>query len=218
MCRTLTVGGGKDTVSATVQVARRDAPLGADRFYNLAKHHFFDSRGASDNDAGFFRVVPGAQLLCGPPAFATAHTVREGFVVQFGIPGNTTVGAAWENAVIDNDPVILSNVRGTIAYAAMQDGSGQAVDRTTQIFINFGDNSRLDGMGFTPFGKLDDASMAAIDAISSMYGEQPDQDGIYREGDAYLRKSFPFLDYITDTHVTTPEEPVEPVAVRAEII
>ena len=70
---TLSVDGGSDV---TVQVQRAWAPLGADRFYNLAVQHFFDSKGARDNDAGLFRVVPG-------------------FVVQFGIPGNVTVGAAW---------------------------------------------------------------------------------------------------------------------------
>ena len=171
---------------ATVEVQRVWAPLGADRFYNLAKQHFFDSRGsASDNDAGFFRVVPG-------------------FVVQFGIPGNSTVGKAWESAVIDNDPVVpglLSNVRGTIAYAAMQDAQGQATGRTTQVFVNLGDNSRLDGMGFTAFGRLDARSMEAFDLITSMYGEQPDQDAITTEGDVYLRKNFPFLDYVRETEV-----------------
>ena len=184
--RSLTIQGGQEVTRATVEVQRLWAPLGADRFYNLAKQHFFDSRGsAGDNDAGFFRVVPG-------------------FVVQFGIPGNSTVGRAWANAVIDNDPVVpglLSNVRGTIAYAAMQDAKGQAVDRTTQVFINLGDNSRLDALGFTAFGRLDARSMEAIDLITSLYGEQPDQDAITNEGDVYLRKNFPFLDFIRETEV-----------------
>lgn len=101
----------------TVHVERKDAPIGADRLYNLAARHAFDSTGEGDNNAGFFRVVPN-------------------FVIQWGIPGNTSVSAAWESAVIANDPVVLSNVRGTLAYAAESDAQGQAYGRTTQLYIN----------------------------------------------------------------------------------
>lgn len=187
-------------------VVRADAPLGADRFNNLVTRHFFDSDTEHDNNAGFFRVVPG-------------------FVVQWGIPGNTSVSAAWVNAVIANDPVILSNVRGTIAYAAEQDASGVACNRTTQIYVNceqrkhkdservcaathqppfprpaVANNSRLDALGFTPFATIDEVDMAAVvDRLYAGYGQTPDQGLITSEGDAYLRASFPKLDYVTGT-------------------
>ncbi|RYG55786.1 hypothetical protein EON66_04460 [archaeon] len=96
---------------------------------------------------------------------------------------------------------MLSNVRGTIAYAAAMDANGVAVNRTTQVYINYGNNSRLDSMGFTPFGIISEADMAIVDAINAAYGEEPDQDSIYAQGDAYLSANFPGLDYITATSV-----------------
>jgi peptidyl-prolyl cis-trans isomerase A (cyclophilin A) len=107
------------------------------------------------------------------------------------------VSAAWQNLEIKDDPVILSNVRGTIAYA-----TAGANTRTTQVYINTGDNSGLDGQGFTPFGTLSVADMKLVDAINAQYAQEPDQDQIYAKGDAYLKASFPKLDYILDTFVT----------------
>jgi peptidyl-prolyl cis-trans isomerase A (cyclophilin A) len=109
------------TVGAfTIALQRRWSPFGVDRFYNLATCHYFDSTQEPGNDAGIFRVVPG-------------------FVAQFGISGSPAVSAQWEDAIIQNDPVVLSNVRGTIAFAAVQDSSGQAVNRTTQVSTGEGE-------------------------------------------------------------------------------
>ena len=98
----------------TVTVHRDWAPIGADRFYNLVKHHFFDN-------ASFFRVVPN-------------------FVVQFGINANPPVSAAWANANIKDEPVIGSNKRGYLTYAKTR----MPNTRSTQIFINLKDNPGLD--------------------------------------------------------------------------
>jgi peptidyl-prolyl cis-trans isomerase A (cyclophilin A) len=98
--------------------------------------------------------------------------------------------------------VVLSNVRGTLAYAAASDASGQAVNRTTQLYINYGNNSRLDASGFTPIGVVQGKGMAVVDAIYSGYGEDPDQDSIYAEGDAYLASNFPKLGYVTAAYVS----------------
>jgi len=166
----------------TLHIIKSASPWGVDRFYNLAKYHYFDNMTVNGNEAGFFRVVPG-------------------FVVQFGISGNVPVSNAWMNEIIPNDPVILSNVRGTIAYAAVQDNSGNAVNRTTQVYINYANNSNLDPIGFTPFGYVLGDGMKVVDAIYSGYGQNPDQDTIYSEGDKYLHKSFPKLDYIIGTVV-----------------
>src|SRR6266571_7824807 len=98
----------------TVPVTRAWAPIGADRFYNLVKHHFYDN-------ASFFRVVPG-------------------FVVQFGISAYPAVSAAWADANIKDEPVVGSNKRGYLTYAK----TSLPNTRATQIFINLSDNAGLD--------------------------------------------------------------------------
>lgn len=153
-----------------VEVTRSLAPHGADRFYNLVRSGYF-------TDVAFFRVVPG-------------------FMCQFGISGDPNISANWRGATIPDDPVKGSNTRGTITFATAGPNT-----RTTQLFINFGDNSRLDGMGFSPFGKVIEG-MDVVDKIYSGYGDGPpsgrgpDQGRIQREGNAYLKKDFPKLDYI----------------------
>ena len=94
----------------TVQVTRAWAPLGADRFYNLAKHHFFDG-------VTFFRVIPG-------------------FVAQFGISSFPAVAKAWDGdaAQIKDDPVIRHNTKGTLVFAKTNEPNS----RGTQLFINYG--------------------------------------------------------------------------------
>jgi peptidyl-prolyl cis-trans isomerase A (cyclophilin A) len=73
--------------------------------------------------------------------------------------------------------------------------------RTTQLFINFGNNANLDSQGFPPFGKVIEG-MDVVDKLHNGYGEGaprgkgPDQGRVQMEGNAYLTKSFPDLDYI----------------------
>merc|ERR1711922_9569 len=107
----------------SIQVNRTLAPLGSDRFYQLVQDGFY-------NQSALFRVVPG-------------------FVLQFGISGNSTLNEKWLHNEITDDPVVGSNTRGTISYATAGPNT-----RTTQLFINYGDNSRLDSMGFAPFGEV----------------------------------------------------------------
>lgn len=146
-----------------VEVQRVLAPRGADRFYNLVKHGFYDQQ-------RFFRVVPG-------------------LLVQFGIHGNPEVSAKWSHAAIEDDPPKGSNRRGTLSFAMSGPHS-----RTTQVFVNAGNNSHLDGMGFAPFGEVTEG-MEGVDSIFAGYGEEPDQQQIERWGHEYLEK-FPELDYI----------------------
>jgi peptidyl-prolyl cis-trans isomerase A (cyclophilin A) len=147
-----------------IEVTRADAPVGADRFYNLVKAHYLDG-------ARFFRVIPG-------------------FMAQFGLAGDPAVSKTWD-VPIQDDPVKASNVRGALTFAA----TGAPNSRSTQLFINFGDNSRLDSQRFAPFGKVV-SGMENVDQIYSGYGESPDQGRIEAEGNAYLDKEFPRLDYI----------------------
>ena len=51
-------------------------------------------------------------------------------------------------------------------------------------------------MGFTPFGKVT-SGLATVEAINSSAGEKPNQGSITSQGNAYLKKTFPKLDYIT---------------------
>jgi len=156
-----------DTSAGTfvIQVHRDWAPIGADRFYNLVKNGFFDN-------CRFFRVVPN-------------------FMVQFGINGDPAVQRNWQMASIKDEPVKESNGPGYITFAK----SSLPNSRTTQVFINFKDNSGLNGQGFAPFGKVT-MGMDVVNKIYSAYGEQPDQGQIQAQGNAYLGKSFPKLDYI----------------------
>jgi len=153
-----------------IDVHRDFAPLGADRFYNLVKNGFYD-------DDRFFRVI-------------------SGFMVQFGINGDPKISAPWRDAQIKDDPVKQSNKRGFISFATSGPNS-----RTTQVFINFGDNGRLDSSGFSPFGQVT-SGMNVVDSLYSGYGEGapsgrgPNQGQIQFEGNAYLVKAFPNLDYV----------------------
>jgi peptidyl-prolyl cis-trans isomerase A (cyclophilin A) len=118
--------------------------------------------------------------------------VVKGFVVQFGISPTPAVSAAWQTAVIQDDPVKTSNAVGTITYADAGPNT-----RTTQVFINLGNNASLDGQGFAPFGKVT-SGMSVVDKLYGGYGDQPtgDQQQISQQGNAFLKKHFPKLDGI----------------------
>jgi peptidyl-prolyl cis-trans isomerase A (cyclophilin A) len=127
---------------------------------------------------------------------AAFFRVLEGFVVQFGINARPEVSHVWENAKIPDDQVTQSNLRGTLTFATAGPNT-----RTTQIFINLGNNANLNSMGFAPFGKIT-SGMDVVDKLYSQYGEGapdghgPDQNRIQSEGRAYLAKEFPLLDVI----------------------
>jgi peptidyl-prolyl cis-trans isomerase A (cyclophilin A) len=156
-----------------IEVTRAWAPNGADRFFNLVKIGYYDG-------AVFFRVI-------------------EGFMAQVGMHGDPAVQAAWMKASIPDDPPTQSNTRGMVTFAAQATPNS----RTTQFFINFGDNSHLKQYGpFAPFGRV----VEGIDVVDSLYagygegapkGRGPSQGEIARQGNAYLKVSFPELDAIT---------------------
>lgn len=127
--------------------------------------------------------------------------VVDGFVAQFGLSGDPEVSAAWSWAEIRDDPVTRSNTRGTITFATSGPDS-----RTTQVFINTGDNTNLDDMGFAPFGQV----VEGLDVVDSLYadygdgppfGRGPDQGQIEDRGNAYVRAEFPELDRILEARI-----------------
>ncbi|HZT24009.1 MAG TPA: peptidylprolyl isomerase [Verrucomicrobiae bacterium] len=167
-----------------VEVTRALAPRGADRFYNLVRSGYF-------TDVAFFRVVPG-------------------FMCQFGISGNPAVAANWREATIPDDPVKGSNTRGTITFATAGPNT-----RTTQLFINYANNTFLDAQGFAPIGKVIEG-MDVVDKLNGQYGDGPpsgqgpDQGRIQTEGNAYLKKDFPGLDYIKSATILPADDKKAP--------
>jgi peptidyl-prolyl cis-trans isomerase A (cyclophilin A) len=156
-----------------VQVTRAWAPRGADRFYNLVKHGYY-------NNSRVFRVMPN-------------------FMAQFGIHGDPKVQERWREATIADEPATQSNRRGYITFAK----SAMPNSRTTQVFINFKDNSVLDPQGFAPFGQVV-SGMEVVDKINGEYGEQPIQGLIQGSGNAYLDKEFPRLTVIKSATIARP--------------
>lgn len=162
----------------TIEVHRDWAPHGADRFYNLVRNGFYDG-------VRFFRVL-------------------DGFVAQFGIHGDPSIAAVWRSETIPDDPVRQANRRGTVTYATAGPNT-----RTTQVFINLADNSRLDAMGFAPFGLVVEG-MDVVDRLYAGYGEGaprgsgPAQPRIQAEGNEYLAREFPKLDFIEHATIIEP--------------
>jgi peptidyl-prolyl cis-trans isomerase A (cyclophilin A) len=161
----------------TIKVTRTWAPNGADRFYNLVRHHFYDG-------AAFFRVLPG-------------------FMAQFGLSAYPEVSKVWENATIKDDPIVQSNHRGFVSFATAGPNT-----RTTQVFINYGNNEALDKSGFSAFAVVSEG-MEVVDKLYNGYGEGapdghgPNQALIGSHGRAYLEKSFPKLDTIRSATLVT---------------
>ena len=159
----------------TVDVSRKYSPLGVDRFYYLVKNHYYDGN-------RFFRVVPN-------------------FVVQWGMKGIPEIDKIWEKMGIKDEPVKLSNTKGTIAFAR-----GGPNTRSNQLFINLKYNARLDTSGymnvkgFPAFGKVI-KGMDIVESINSEYVQKPNQDSIIVKGNGYLNRNFPDLDYIKSTEI-----------------
>jgi peptidyl-prolyl cis-trans isomerase A (cyclophilin A) len=151
-----------------ITVTRAWAPLGADRFYNLVKHHYFDN-------ARFFRVLPN-------------------FVVQFGLSANPAVNAAWEKATIKDDPHGQSNKRGTLVFAT----AGPDTRTTQLFINLKDNGSSLDSQGFTPFGQVDGNGMNIVEMLYDQYGESAgmDQENITKGGEKYIATHWSKLDTI----------------------
>ena len=154
----------------TIEVERDWAPRAAVRFYNLVKAGYYQ-------DCRFFRVLPG-------------------FIAQVGINGDPAVNQVWRGARIIDDARKQTNERTYVSFAA-----GGPNTRTTQIFISMKDNAPLDEAGIVPFGKVS-SGMNVVEKLYTGYGDGPpngkgpEQAKIQLEGNEYLQKNYPKLDYI----------------------
>lgn len=158
----------------TVEACKEWSPRGAERFYELVKSRFYDN-------TRIFRVKPG-------------------FVVQFGISGDPKISKIWKDKAIQDDPVRKSNTRGTMAYA--MDVTPHS--RTTQIYINYSDNSRLDIRGFAPFATVVEGMEVTekfYDGYGKTFDEQEEQDKIEERGNGHLDEYFPLLDKIYSAEI-----------------
>lgn len=130
------------------------------------------------------------------------YRVISGRFAQFGIAGDPAIAKIWQNERFPDDPVKDSNVRGTFAFAMTGPDA-----RTTQIYINTGDQSRLDAMGFAPFGKVVEG-MSVVDRLYAGYGETSGggmraghQQKLFEEGNAYLDREFGLLDRLVRAEI-----------------
>ena len=161
-----------------VESHRDWAPRGVDRFYQLVQSQYFDN-------VRFFRVV-------------------SSFMAQFGMHGDPKVNAAWEKMPLQDDSVRESNRRGYLTFAMRSDPN----TRTNQLFINIVNNRNLDEMGFAPIGRVVEG-LAVIDSLYADYGDAypngngPDQTRIRAEGNAYLERDYPKLDFIRTARLVT---------------
>jgi peptidyl-prolyl cis-trans isomerase A (cyclophilin A) len=173
-----------------MNVTRAWAPNGADRFYTLVRHHFYDNM-------VIFRVVPN-------------------FVVQFGISSYPPVNAAWRGDTITDDPVLQSNKRGYVTFAM----AGPNTRTTQLFISFTDKNSFLDSKGFAPFATINKEGMKVVDKFYDQYGDDPsnDQDSIQTQGKAFLDKKYPKLDVIKHATILGPaaaEPATEPAAAPA---
>jgi peptidyl-prolyl cis-trans isomerase A (cyclophilin A) len=175
----------------TITVTRAWSPLGADRFYNLVKHHYFDN-------ARFFRVLPN-------------------FVVQFGLSANPAVNAAWEKATVKDDARSHSNTRGTLVFAT----AGPNTRTTQLFINLKDNGSSLDSQGFTPFGQVDGDGMKVVEMLYDQYGESAgmDQENISKGGEKFIATHWPKLDTIKSATfigaaATTPAKPAAKPAAK----
>jgi homoserine O-acetyltransferase len=163
-----------------LELHRDWGPIGADRFYNLARIGYYD-------DTRF-------------------HRVRANYIAQWGLHGDSAVNAAWKGRYLRDDPPRSRNARGTFAFS--YEGPGKENTRNTQVYVNLADNPRNDAEPFTVLGTVVEG-MAVLDSLYSGYGEesgsgvrQGKQGPLERGGNAFMDREYPKLDRIVRVTVT----------------
>jgi len=155
-----------------LEMRREWAPHGADRFYNLVRHGYY-------NDAPVFRV-------------------RAGMWAQFGINGDPKLSQLWRTRTIPDDPRRESNVRGSVAFA-FKDPNGRSTQVFINLRDN---SARHDVEPFVPFAKVVegmdvvDALYSGYGETSGGGIRAGNQEPLFNGGNEFLRRQFPLLDYI----------------------
>lgn len=169
LCTLHTDVGGSQGETIVLNISRSSAPHGVDHFHLLATIGFFDK-------AAFYRY-------------------DRNVLVEWGVSANSSLNNIYGHSPIPDDPVVLSNVAGTVSFA---DGG---MGRATVVFLNFADNSRLDKNGIAPFATVvnDGHSMKTARAIfnptpNSTAGIPPQ--AYADNGDAWIRKTYPGINFI----------------------
>jgi cyclophilin family peptidyl-prolyl cis-trans isomerase len=161
-----------------IEAHREWSPAAVDRFYQLIESGFYE-------DVCVFRVV-------------------DGFMAQFGIHDQKEITEFWRNNGIEDEPVKVSNKRGTVSFAR----AAAPRTRSSQIFINYSNNPFLDEaegggvVGYPPFAEVVEG-MDVVDSFYNGYGNKTTelQGQITEGGNAYLKKNFPKLDYILSAEI-----------------
>jgi len=165
-----------------IEANRIWSPYAVDRLYQLINNGYY-------TNIAIFRVIPN-------------------FVAQFGIHNDSTVTNAWNKLKVPDEPVVESNLKGTVSFARSTPGT-----RTNQIFINLKDNIRLDSLdnsqvkGFPVVAKVT-KGMNVVESFYNGYGSELDnkQDSIHDLGNMYLKKNYPKIDYIIKAYITGKKE------------
>ena len=180
-----------------MQVNTSWSPHAAARVYNLVQNGFY-------NNVYFFRVIAGFvnEFGLAPDPKLQAHYCND---------NDCSVAALAEGAAVEKDkgPLIgPGNTFGTVAFSLMPTfGNG-----SVEIYINLGNNSRLDKDGFRPFGVVSGTGMETVEKLYAGYGEMNEPDvcpdpkaklckgptlaKMLAEGNTYLRQSFPKMSQI----------------------
>ncbi|UPQ97357.1 cyclophilin-type peptidyl-prolyl cis-trans isomerase [Chloropicon primus] len=187
----------------SVVFTRDWASHGVDRVFNLVRNGFFDKGGGYERGARFYRVL-------------------KNWVCQFGVSPDPEISAVYDyrndvdGTILPDDAVVASNERGTVSFSAAYSEKEMAVNRTTELYINYLNNSRLDAHGFAPVGRVA-SGLEVVDAFYDLYGEMVDacslhpeknntchgvnETLLYSQGEAYLEREFPRLDFILSASI-----------------
>lgn len=165
-----------------IESRREWSPVAVDRLYQLIEHGFY-------TDIAIFRVLPN-------------------YVAQFGIHNDSTISSSWNRVKIKDEPVLKPNTQGSVSFAR-----GGPETRGTQLFINLKDNSpRLDTISFMDVKGFPVVAqvISGFDVVESFYdGYEAEldnkQDTIFAQGNTYLKKNYPKLDYIHKAYITKEE-------------
>mmetsp|Transcript_5974 Transcript_5974/g.9339 ORF Transcript_5974/g.9339 Transcript_5974/m.9339 type:complete len:289 (-) Transcript_5974:64-930(-) len=200
-----------------IQVIREWAPPFADRMFKLAQ----------------FRVAQGGAI------YRAALNKTSGWVIQFGMNGLPEVDDCWANQLISNETWSVhkpGNVKWMVSFSMGATTSPTDISSnpnctatdycakgfSNEIYINMGNNSRLDAHDFAPFGYVIEDTREVVNRIYQGYGEVADlceadhsrnychfdKDGkplgvnmtrmnMKGEGRRYIRRNFPKITMIT---------------------